>query len=228
MSQKVIFYYIIPLERGVFMLKRICIYIIGVLILGLGIVLNTKTGLGVAAINSLPYALSEMTAFTLGTWTTIVYIVFIVIQLCIYRKIDFKVVLQFPFSYVMGIIIDFYNQTITYVPSSYFIALILLGVAVILTALGAYLVVSMDLVANPADGMVSALGYLCHYEFGKMKMIFDCFMVALTTILSLFIAHHTIGIGIGTIVSMFAIGRLIMVYTRYSQDYLRHIVNESI
>ena len=40
--------------------------------LGLGIVLNTKTGLGVAAINSLPYALSEMTAFTLGTWTTIV------------------------------------------------------------------------------------------------------------------------------------------------------------
>lgn len=209
------------------MLKRVCIYIIGVLILGLGIVLNTKTGLGVAAINSLPYSLSEMTALTLGTWTTIVYIIFITIQLCIYRKIDWKVVLQFPFSYVMGIIIDFYNQTITYVPSSSLFAFLLLGVAVILTALGAYLVVSMDLVANPADGMVSALGYLCHYEFGKMKMIFDCFMVALTTIISLFIAHHMIGIGIGTIVSMFAIGKLIMIYTRYSQDYLHNIVIKS-
>ena len=209
------------------MLKRVCIYIIGVLILGLGIVLNTKTGLGVAAINSLPYSLSEMTALTLGTWTTIVYIIFITIQLCIYRKMDWKVVLQFPFSYVMGIIIDFYNQTITYVPSSSLFAFLLLGVAVILTALGAYLVVSMDLVANPADGMVSALGYLCHYEFGKMKMIFDCFMVAFTTIISLFIAHHMIGIGIGTIVSMFAIGKLIMIYTRYSQDYLHNIVIKS-
>ena len=43
------------------MAKRLGLYFLGILILGFGIVLNTKTGLGVAAINSVPFGISEMT-----------------------------------------------------------------------------------------------------------------------------------------------------------------------
>lgn len=40
------------------MVKRCIVYIFGILVLGFGSVLNTKTGLRVAAINSVPYGLS--------------------------------------------------------------------------------------------------------------------------------------------------------------------------
>lgn len=48
------------------MAKRLGLYFLGILILGFGIVLNTKTGLGVAAINSVPFGISEMTNLSLG------------------------------------------------------------------------------------------------------------------------------------------------------------------
>ena len=86
------------------MAKRLGLYFLGILILGFGIVLNTKTGLGVAAINSVPFGISEMTNLSLGMATTILYIIFVGVQLLIYQKLDFKVLLQ---------LIKFYSYFIT-------------------------------------------------------------------------------------------------------------------
>lgn len=209
------------------MIKRCAIYVFGVLVLGFGIVLNTKTGLGVATINSVPYGLSKMTNLTLGNWTTILYIGFIIIQIFIYKKIDIKVVLQFPFSYLMGIILDFYDQLLNFVPQTMMISLFLLFVAIILTALVAYLVVTMNFVPNPADGMVNALSYLIHKEFGQMKWMFDCLMMAITIIMTFIISGHVIGIGIGTILSALFIGRVIQLYTKLFGYKLEDVVSKS-
>ncbi|MGN1182766.1 MAG: YitT family protein [Faecalibacillus sp.] len=206
------------------MIKRCIIYVFGILVLGFGIVLNTKTGLGVAAINSVPYGLSQMTNLTLGNWTTILYIGFIILQIIIYKKCDIKVLLQFPFSYLMGMILDFYDQLLNFVPQNMIISLILLLVAIILTALGAYLVVAMNFVPNPADGMVNALSYLLHKEFGQMKWMFDCLMMSMTIIMTFIISGHVIGIGIGTILSALCIGRVIQLYTKLFGQKLDDIV----
>lgn len=45
--------------------KSVLIYLSGLIILCLGVVLNTKTKLGVAAINSIPFALSRTTSLSL-------------------------------------------------------------------------------------------------------------------------------------------------------------------
>lgn len=209
------------------MIKRLCIYTIGVLILGLGIILNTKTGLGVAAINSVPFALSNMTNLTLGNWTTLMYILFVLIELGIYRKFDIKVIMQIPFSYVMGVLLDFYDNLITYTPSSFIIALGILIIAILLTALGAYLVVSMDLVPNPADGLVNSLSYLTKQEFGKVKLCFDCFMLSVTVVMTLLMMHKIIGVGLGTVASALGIGKVIMIYNKKLNSRLQTVVKNS-
>lgn len=206
------------------MFKRCFFYVIGVLILGLGIILNTKTGLGVAAINSVPYGLSQMTSLSLGTWTTIMYVVFIILQLCIYKKLDIKVILQIPFSYLMGLLLDFYDSLMNFTINSIYVSFFLLIIAILLTALGAYLVVSMDFVPNPADGIVNALRFSLHKEFGQVKWMFDCAMICVTTVITLLFSGHVIGIGIGTICSALFIGRIIQVYTRLFGDYLNALV----
>lgn len=209
------------------MVKRLGLYFLGILVLGFGIVLNTKTGLGVAAINSVPYGISEMTSLSLGTVTTILYIIFVVIQIMIYRKIDFKVILQIPFSYFMGYIIDFYDSLLNFTIISLPMAFILLGIAIVATALGAYVVVTLDLIPNPADGMVKALSQVINKEFGKTKLLFDCTMMVFTIMITYVFSGTVIGIGIGTVLSAGLIGQIIVIYNRYFTKHLNLIVENS-
>lgn len=209
------------------MVKRLGLYFLGILVLGFGIVLNTKTGLGVAAINSVPYGISEMTSLSLGTVTTILYIIFVVIQIMIYRKIDFKVILQIPFSYFMGYIIDFYDSLLNFTIVSLPMAFILLGIAIVATALGAYVVVTLDLIPNPADGMVKALSQVINKEFGKTKLLFDCTMMVFTIMITYVFSGTVIGIGIGTVLSAGLIGQIIVIYNRYFTKHLNLIVENS-
>ena len=205
------------------MAKRLGLYFLGILILGFGIVLNTKTGLGVAAINSVPFGISEMTNLSLGMATTILYIIFVGVQLLIYQKLDFKVLLQIPFSYFMGYVLDFYNNLLNFTVTSLPVALVLLAIAILATALGAY-VVTLDLIPNPADGMVKALSQVIDKEFGKTKLLFDCGMMLVTIITTYCLAGK---IGIGTILSAGFIGQIIVIYNRYFTKHLTLIVENS-
>ena len=209
------------------MAKRLGLYFLGILILGFGIVLNTKTGLGVAAINSVPFGISEMTNLSLGMATTILYIIFVGVQLLIYQKLDFKVLLQIPFSYFMGYVLDFYNNLLNFTVTSLPVALVLLAIAILATALGAYVVVTLDLIPNPADGMVKALSQVIDKEFGKTKLLFDFGMMLVTIITTYCLAGKIIGIGIGTILSAGFIGQIIVIYNRYFTKHLTLIVENS-
>jgi uncharacterized membrane protein YczE len=186
---------------------RLPIYLAGMVILCFGIVLNTKTGLGVAAINSVPYSVSRMSGLTLGTCTFILYVIFIAAQLIIKRGFSLKVVLQLPMALLVGRLVDFFDNLLAFTAQSYLEGFLLLAAAILLTGLGVTLSVGMELVPNAADGMVDTLAQLAGWPFGKMKYTFDISMMCLTCILSLVFAHHVIGIGIGTVFSALLLGR---------------------
>lgn len=48
------------------MVNRIIIYVAGLLVLALGIILNTKAGLGVSPIISVSYSISQINGFNFG------------------------------------------------------------------------------------------------------------------------------------------------------------------
>ena len=48
------------------MVNRIIIYVAGLLVLALGIILNTKAGLGVSPIISVSYSISQINGFHFG------------------------------------------------------------------------------------------------------------------------------------------------------------------
>ncbi len=209
------------------MIKRLIFYILAIFILGFGIVLNTKAGLGVGSINTLPYALSRITPLSLGMATTLMYFVFVAGQTAIYRKIDAKVLLQIPFSYVMGVVIDFYDNLMDFRAETLPLSFLLLAAAIVCTAFGAYVTVTMDFIPNPADGMARAVGVALHKEFGQGKLIFDCVMISVTAAVSLIFAHKIIGIGIGTVLSALFIGKLIQFYGRKLGGYMNGVVEKS-
>lgn len=87
---------------------RILIYSIGLVVLSIGITLNTKSGLGVSPIISIPFSISSIFNLNFATMTFVVYTMFVIIQFIIKGKnrqwID---ILQIPFSLLFSVLITF-------------------------------------------------------------------------------------------------------------------------
>lgn len=63
---------------------RILFYVAGLLVLALGLTLNTKTGLGVSPIISVAYSISQIFDHNFGNMTLALYSVFVVIEIILH------------------------------------------------------------------------------------------------------------------------------------------------
>lgn len=66
------------------MVYRLMIYLSGLLILALGLTLNTKAGLGVSAIISVSYCISLVLQLNFGDVTLGLYVVFVIIEMILH------------------------------------------------------------------------------------------------------------------------------------------------
>ena len=190
-------------------LNRVLIYFLGLIILCLGVVLNTKTNLGVAAINAIPFVISKSTSFTLGNCVIVLYCIFILMQFIINKKVDLLTILQLPVSLLFGRMVDFVNIYILKFEASNIISgLIMLAIAILLVGLGTTLVISQNLIPNAPDGMVNALGRLFNKPFSYIKVRFDIICVGIALIVSFLLAGKIVGIGLGTLISMLLTGNV--------------------
>lgn len=67
------------------MIYRVLIYIAGLLILAMGLTLNTKAGLGVSPIISVSYSVSEITHHNFGNTTLVLYTIFVILELVLHN-----------------------------------------------------------------------------------------------------------------------------------------------
>ena len=65
-------------------INRIIFYITGLLILAMGLTLNTKAGLGVSPIISVSYSISQIMGMNFGNTTMGLYCVFVVVELILH------------------------------------------------------------------------------------------------------------------------------------------------
>lgn len=189
--------------------KRICIYIIGLVILGCGIDLNTKTQLGVSPIISVAYNIAYLTHIPLGVMTFLYYVLFVLIQWALLGKaFDYFQFFQIPASLVTSFFIQLFDNIIP-VANSYPTRILLLILAIIITAIGASLTVGMKIVPNPADGLADVIGQKLHRGFGFGKNVFDFTSLIISLIIGLVFTGGILGIGVGTLIAMILTGRVI-------------------
>ena len=67
-------------------INRWCCYTLGMVILALGLTLNTKTGLGVSPIVSVAYCVSQILDMNFGDMTFVLYALFVAAQFAIREK----------------------------------------------------------------------------------------------------------------------------------------------
>lgn len=181
-------------------MKRLINYLIGLNVLVLGITLNTRSLLGVSAFKTLLYAFKEMTPISFGVANIMLYMVLVVVQLLIERKLKMDILLEVPFSFIMGYILDLYQIII---PTSLGLRIVILLAGNICIAFGVYTMVQSHLVLAPVDGVILSISNHYNKAYSLCKNCFDITMIAATIILCLVTRSPLYGICVGRIIKWF-------------------------
>lgn len=204
---------------------RILFYCMGLLILAVGIILNTKAGLGVSAIISVPYCVSLIFHLNFGNTTFMIYALLVLIQFIVKGK-DKKWVdlLQLGVSIIFTRFLNLFSAFFPSVPENDLAAkVIVLLIAVLLTGIGAAMSVNARLIPNPGDGIVSAFADRTGKELGFIKNCVDLVCILITVSIGLIMEHKLVGIGIGTVVSMIAVGRFMWLYNKLFKEKIGNL-----
>ena len=207
---------------------RILVYVVGMFILALGLTLNTKANLGVSPIISVPYSISQITGLNFGDLTFVVYAIFVIVQIIIHIRLKnhkriASDILQLPLSLIFTRLLNIFT---VYIPTSQNLGtrFIILTFAIICTGIGAAMSLSMQIVPNPGDGIVQALAERFDKSVGITKNLFDCINLSITLCISLFIAHQIVGVGIGTVIAVVGVGRVIALFHHIFESKIEYLI----
>lgn len=207
---------------------RILVYVVGMFILALGLTLNTKANLGVSPIISVPYSISQITGLNFGDLTFVVYAMFVVVQIIIHIRLKnhkriASDILQLPLSLIFTRLLNIFT---VHIPTSQNLGIrfIILTFAIICTGIGAAMSLSMQIVPNPGDGIVQALAERFDKSVGITKNLFDCLNLSITLCISLFIAHQIVGVGIGTVIAVAGVGRVIALFNHIFESKIEYLI----
>ena len=188
----------------------------GVLLNAFGVALITKVALGTSPISSLPYVLSLRFPVTLGQFTFLMNMLFILAQVLLLRK-DFRPVqlLQVAVNVVFSLFIDVSMGLLSWMEVGVLpMRLLALAVGCAVLGFGVSGEVAPRLLMVPGEGIVQAIAVVTGRQFGNVKTAFDATLVSTALLLSLLFFHRLQGLGIGTIFSALAVGRFVGLYNR--------------
>ena len=202
---------------------RTLFYILGLLILTMGLTLNTKAGLGVSPIISVSYSVAQIYQLNFGNTTLLLYCIFVVVELMLHgarrngKLVLLMDLLQIPLSLIFTRFLNLFGGLLPSFSSGSWqdqfpLRLLVLILAIVCTGVGASMSLSMRLVPNPGDGIVQTIADCIGKPVGFTKNCFDLLNVTITIALGLTLAGHLVGVGIGTVLAVIGVGRVIALF----------------
>ncbi|MCL2168753.1 MAG: DUF6198 family protein [Defluviitaleaceae bacterium] len=207
------------------MTKRIIAYVIGLVILGFGSAFAVAGDIGVSPMGAIPFVTYQATPgiewLTTGTVSTLMFLVFIALQIIILRK-DYRIIdtIQILFAFLFGFIFDFAIWVLTHLadwllygltqPWHYMVQFGFLIASIVIIGIGLVLLISAKIVPLPPEALCLAINKRWEKtKFHVVKMSLDSSLVLIAIAISLIFIGNLSGIREGTIIAALAIGRII-------------------
>lgn len=199
------------------MAARTALLVLGLFVLALGVALSTKSGLGVSPTAGVAYVLSQVLPLSMGTFTTLLNLLYLLLQLALLGK-RFKPtrLLQLAVVFAFGYFTDFTLRLVAPLTVSSYPGRLLLSVtACAVMGFGIYLEVRSDVIVMASEGALSVVAEKTKKEFGAVKIVNDLAMIALTVVISFLTMGKLVGIREGTALSAVLVGM-------FTQQFNRH------
>lgn len=210
-------------------IRRYLLFIISLFINAFGIAFITKAFLGTSPITSVTYVLSMFTPFTMGIWTILLNLLFVILELFFMTRKDLKsdwkmYLLQIPIACCFGLFIDFSMFMLSWLnPSTYATQIIGLIVGCIILAIGIALEVKANVAMMAGEYLVNVITRRFHKEFGYVKLGLDVTLLLTACILSLLFMSGIHGVREGTVVAALAVGPIVHFISPYYHIFDRWI-----
>lgn len=192
-------------------IKRFAFYLLGLAFVAFGINIAKVSNLGISPVSSIPFVLgAQFTVLSNGQWTTIIYAVFVLIQLLLLLK-DFKwyYLLQIAVAFVFGWLVDgtaiLVNLALS-TPELYVVKLLLILASVILIAFGIFFYLEANIMSMPGEGVTVAISTRFKCTVPTAKLIFDISITAIAIILSFCFFGELQIVREGTLICMVGVG----------------------
>lgn len=182
--------------------------LIAVMINSFGVVLMLYSKAGISAISSVPYAFSlAWPKLSLGTWTYL-FQATLIISLMVMRK---KFVLNYLFSFAVGFVfsefLDLHELWINVLPTGLAWQILYFVISYVLLCFGIAISNRCGLPIVPTDLFPRELSQITKVGYPKIKIGFDVICLAITACLTAIFLGHLEGLGIGTILAAFTMGK---------------------
>ena len=193
-----------------------------VIINSLGFALMTKSNFGISSISSVPYVFSQaFTILSFGTWNYTFQTILVISLMILSRKIN----LSYSFSFLMGIafgkMIDVHELWVCFLPDSLNYHIIYFILSFLILAFGICLSNNSMLPIIPTDTFPRDLSAILNKPYKYVKTTFDLCCLTTTVIISLFILHKAVGVGIGTVICAFTTGKTVSIVQGFFDKHVR-------
>jgi uncharacterized protein len=195
---------------------RYVLFIVGLWFCSVGISFATKAELGVSPISGVPYVLSIGLPLSMGTFTFIFNMLFVIAQMVLLGKEYEKIqILQIFVLIIFGYFIDLSLWMLSvFNLTSYPQKLIFLLIGCVVLAFGISLQVTANVLILSGEALIKVIAAKLKREFGVVKVFFDTTMVMITTITSFGIFHKLIGVREGTLIAAFSVGFIVRFFNK--------------
>lgn len=209
-------------------MKRIAVYALGLFIMALGVAVSKVSDLGVSPVNSIPCVVSEILNIDMGICTTVVFTLFILIQVLIMQR-EFKKrnLLQIGCSFLFGLFVSLANALAGWIIpacNSYAMRLVYVAVSMVLVALGILLYLEADVLSLPGEGVMQAVSYKTGIQLSTSKVIFDWSVVFIAALLAVVFLKGLIGVREGTVIAAFGVGLCLKFLSKFFREPLRQFL----
>ncbi len=162
---------------------------LGLVLVALGVGISIKSNLGIAPPSCPPTILNlKFTAISVGTFTWMMHLLFILTQWIILgKRFKLKYLMQIPAAFVFGYMCDgaiWLFDSINAPATNYTVQILLSLAAVVITALGIKIEVLGRSWMLAGDMLTAVMADESKKPFGTVKVIFDVVLVAVTALLA--------------------------------------------
>lgn len=173
-----------------------------------GVVLMLYSGAGISAISSVPFAFSEvLPVLSLGTWTYIFQWLLVLSLMIMRTRFVPSYLISFVVGFVFGKLLDVHELWINILPNNITMRIVYFILSYIILCFGIAISNRCLLPITPTDLFPRELADITKVSYSKIKIGFDVSCLAVTAGLTFFFLGHLDGLGIGTIVAAFTMGK---------------------
>ncbi len=184
---------------------------VNIVITGIGASLGIKAAVGVGAWDALSQSISTVIGMKIGTFSMLLNISCVVLQLLMLGK-RFKPIalLQVFVAILLGYVVNFMYYTIyaNIIINNYFVNLILFVLSIFIIVIGVANIMAMNFISFPLEGACLVISDRFKLNFGKVRQGADILSIIIALVVAISF-KDTITVREGTVIGMLLFGPLL-------------------